>query len=267
MTYLDRILDHKRKEVESLRASRHGRELRARADAAPPARGFRAALERPGGPHLIAELKKASPSKGLIRPDYDPAQFARRYEEAGASCISCLTDERFFHGHIEHLRAARAAVRLPILRKDFILDPLQIVEARAAGADAILLIVAALERHQIEDLQGAAREMGLDALVEIHDDRDLERVFDCGAEVRMIGINNRNLSTFVVDLATTERLAPRLPAGIVIVGESGIERRSDVERLGRAGAHAVLVGETLMRRADPGEAVRELLGRDSREKN
>lgn len=264
MTYLDRILDHKREQLRALRGSARAKEIReAACETAPerPAgRRFRERVSRPGGPHLIAELKKASPSKGLLRPDYDPVRFARRYEESGASAISCLTDERFFQGSIEHLRAVRGAVALPLLRKDFILDPLQILEAKAAGADAILLIVAALERAQLEDLSFLAAEEGLDVLVEVHDEAELEAAFSSAAPPALLGVNNRNLKTFEVSLETTERLARRTPPGVALVGESGVERRADVERLGRAGACAALVGETLMRRADPGEAVRELLG-------
>lgn len=259
MTYLDRILESKRWEIAELRSSRRLAEDRTRLADLPPARGFRLALARPGGPHLIAELKKASPSKGLIRPDYDPVAFARRYEECGASAISCLTDREFFRGSIDDLIRVRAAVNLPILRKDFILDEAQIVEARAAGADAILLIVAALESTPLADLSAAAEGLGLDVLVEVHSVEELDRALACRVAPRLLGINNRNLDSFHTDLAVTEALAPRVPAGAILVGESGIAGRSDVERMAAAGVHAVLVGETLMRYPDPGDGVRALL--------
>ncbi len=260
MTYLDKILDHKRSEVAELRGSRRWGELRARLADLPPTRGFRDALDRPGGPHLIAELKKASPSKGLIRPDYDPVGFAKRYAACGASAVSCLTDARFFQGSLEDLVRVRGAIELPVLRKDFTLDAAQIDEARAAGADAVLLIVAALEPAQFEDLGAHATERGLDVLVEIHNEEELGKAQAGAFRPNLLGINNRNLSTFHTDLAVTERLAPGVPQGVVLVGESGIETRADVERLGVAGAKAVLVGETLMRYPDPGEGVKVLLG-------
>jgi len=260
MTYLDRILDHKRQEVAALQSSARLKEYRARVADLPPPRGFRAALARPGGPHLVAELKKASPSKGLIRPDYDPVSFARRYEACGASAISCLTDSAFFQGSLSDLERVRAAVDLPIIRKDFMLDDAQVYEARAAGADAILLIVAALDVSALQDLAARAAELGLDALVEIHDQAELDKALTMCPTPPLVGINNRNLTTFHTDLAVTEALAPAVPSGTTLVGESGIARRADVERMGAAGVHAVLVGETLMRFPDPGEGVRVLLG-------
>lgn len=260
MSHLNVILERKREEVAALRGSRRLVELSAEAVDAPPTRGFRAALARAGGPHAIAELKKASPSKGVIRADYQPVRFAKMYEAAGASAISCLTDERFFQGSIDDLRSVRAAVALPLLRKDFVIDGCQLVEARAAGADAALLIMAALETPLYEELSVEAARLGLDVLVEVHDRDELERAFASAAPPTILGINNRDLSTFAVDLATTEALAPLGPSSAIVVGESGVETRADVERLARAGAKAVLVGESLMRRADPGEALRELLG-------
>ncbi len=263
MSYLSEILEYKKIEVAELRSSTRYPDLRACATRLPPTRGFRAALDAPDGPHLIAELKKASPSKGLIRPDYEPVCFARRYEACGAAAISCLTDRAFFQGSLDDLERVREAVHLPILRKDFIIDECQVHETRAAGADALLLIIAALDTAQLEDLSLLAAELGLDVLVEVHEEEELECAFASAAPPRLLGINNRSLATFTTDLATTERLAPLVPEGVVLVGESGIVTRGDVERLGRAGVHAVLVGETLMRRTDPGDAVRELLGAEA----
>ena len=209
-------------------------------------------------------MKKASPSAGVICPDFDPVKIARRYEAAGASCLSVLTDEKFFQGSLEFLRAIREAVSLPLLRKDFIIDERQILEAVEWGADAILLIVAILEDAQLARFHALATEAGLAVLVEAHDEAELDRAMDAGAV--LVGVNNRDLKTFKVDLGTTERLAARLresggTAGRpLLVGESGIHTRSDVERLARAGVQAILVGESLMREADMNAKVRELIG-------
>ena len=228
-------------------------------------RDFLAALRRPkrGRPALIAEVKKASPSAGVICPDFDPVRIATDYEAAGASCLSVLTDEKFFLGSLDHLRQIRAAVKLPLLRKDFIIDERQILEAIEWGADAILLIAAILTDAQLERFHSLATEAGLAALVEVHDETELDRALAAGAE--LVGVNNRDLKTFKVDLTTTERLAARLrgsrdAAGKLLVAESGIHTRADVERLTRCRADAILVGESLMKHGDIRGKVRELVG-------
>ncbi len=227
----------------------------------PPCRGFAAALQRPAGAaiRVIAESKKASPSKGVIRSDYDPVLNAYNYLLGGASCMSVLTDERWFGGTLDDLVAVRAAVDLPLLRKDFILDERQVAQARVAGADCILLIVACLEDGQLRDLDGFARDCGLDVLVEVHDADEAARAVALGFE--LIGVNNRDLNDFSVDLATTFTLAPALRASAqVVVSESGITDRADCRRLEEAGIDAVLVGETLMRAGDPATALKRLRG-------
>jgi indole-3-glycerol phosphate synthase len=233
-------------------------------------RGFRRALEnshppaqnagrvaQPGQISVIAELKKASPSKGLIRGDFHPADLARELEIAGAAALSVLTDEEFFQGSLGNLRAASGAVSIPCLRKDFIVDEFQIFEARANSADAVLLIVAALSQGELVALSRSARARGLDALVEVHDEEELQRALDAGCD--LIGVNSRDLRTFQVDLDTALRLAEKIPAGVVRVAESGIQFAQDVERLRAAGYHAFLVGESLMRAERPGEALRRLM--------
>ena len=230
-------------------------------------RDFAGALRKPrAGPvALIAEVKKASPSAGVICPDFDPVRIAKEYEAAGASCLSVLTDEQFFQGSLDHLRQIRKAVKLPLLRKDFIIDERQILEAIESGADAILLIVAILSEAQLERFHSLAAESGLPVLVEVHDATELERALDIGAE--LIGVNNRDLKTFKVDLATTERLAHTLVAAEaeilskkILVAESGIRDRADVERLARCGAKAILVGESLIQTGNIQAKVKELLG-------
>jgi len=256
---LAEILDHKRRELEAAREREAPEVLERRAAAAPHVpRGFRAALASGPRPRVVAELKRRSPSRGEIRRTFDPVACAKAYAEAGAAAVSVLTDERFFGGSLADLGAVRAAVGLPLLRKDFVIDPYQVDEARVAGADAVLLIAAALPPDVLAALRARAAERGLDALVEVHDQAQLDAALAAGAD--LVGINNRDLRTFRVDLATTERLASRVPEEVVLVAESGIFERADVERLERAGARGVLVGEALMREPDPGRALRRLRG-------
>lgn len=254
---LDAILAHKRDEIAARRRAVPLAALRDRALYHASRRGFRAALAAGPAPAVIAELKRASPSRGTIRADYEVPSLARAYAAAGAAALSVLTDERFFQGALDHLAAARGATDLPCLRKDFLLDPYQVEEARAHGADAILVIAAAGSAGERATLLAAAAEAGLDALVEVHDQRELAWAVEAGA--RLVGVNNRDLGTFTVSLETTERLAPGVPAGALLVAESGIRSGEDLRRMSRAGAHAVLVGEAFMARPDPGAALAELL--------
>jgi indole-3-glycerol phosphate synthase len=254
---LDEILRHKRVELTRARAGAPAEDLARRARLAPqPVRGFARALRESAEPRVIAELKRRSPSCGEIRPDFDPVSCARAYEEGGAAALSVLTDERFFGGHLSMLEKVRGAVDLPLLRKDFVIDASQIDEARLAGADAVLLIVAALAPEALCALIQHARGLGLDALVEVHDEAELDAALAAGAGI--VGINNRDLRSFETDLGVTERLAPRVPRGIPIVAESGISSHADLVRLARAGAHAFLVGESLMRQPDLAVALRTL---------
>ncbi len=256
-TILDTIVASKRREVAAARERTSERELERRLADAPPARPFRAALERPDGVGVIAEVKKASPSAGVLRADFDPVAIARAYAAHGATCLSVLTDEPFFQGHLDYLRAIRRAVDIPLLRKDFILDRYQLLEARLAGADAVLLIAEVLPDPDLGRLFAAARELGMEALVELHDAEQLPRVLAAGAE--LIGVNNRDLRTFVTRLEHTLDLAPRVPPDRCLVSESGIRTRADLERLRAAGVRAVLVGESLMRAPDVGAALAALL--------
>jgi indole-3-glycerol phosphate synthase len=254
---LDDILARKREEVAARRAAVPLAALRARALHESPRRGFRAALAARPAPAVIAELKRASPSRGPIRSAYDPAAIARGYAGGGATALSVLTDGPFFGGSLEDLAAARAAAALPCLRKDFLVDPYQVEEARAWGADAVLVIVAAMSDEQARELLAAAYDAGLDVLVEVHTAAELARAAALGAT--LIGVNNRDLATFAVALETTERLAPSVPDGALLVAESGIRSAHDVRRMVRAGAHAILVGEAFMERPDPGAALAEWL--------
>ena len=260
MTILDNIAAYKRDEIAEARERISEAEIETCARAADPPRGFRAALlaartEKRIG--LIGEIKKASPSRGLIREDFDPPALARAYEEGGASCLSVLTDTPSFQGSPDFLMAAREATGLPVLRKDFMLEPYQVAEARAWGADAILIILAMVDDATAGILQFAARGWGMDALVEVHDEEELERALALGAD--LIGINNRDLKTFVTDLGVTLRLAPRIPNDKLVVAESGLAGREDLARLAEVGVTTVLIGETLMRQSDVAEATRALV--------
>jgi len=257
---LARITADKRRLVESRKAARPSSEIEAAARKASPPRGFADRLTRTvaaGRYGLIAEIKKASPSKGLIRADFDAVALAKAYRDGGASCLSVLTDEPYFQGKDEYLQAARAAVDLPVLRKDFMVDPYQIAESRALGADCVLLIMAALSDEMAMELHAAACGLDMDLLVEVHDEAELERALALPA--RLIGINNRNLKTLAVDLAVTERLAPQVPKDRLLVAESGLGGPADLARLHRAGAAIFLIGESLMREADVAAATRRLL--------
>jgi indole-3-glycerol phosphate synthase len=254
----------KRRAVAEAKARRPLAEVEALAARQPPPRGFAAALERAaaGGYGLIAEIKKASPSAGLIRPDFDPPALAHAYAAGGAACLSVLTDEPFFQGAADYLVAARQAVDLPVLRKDFMVDPWQIAESRAMGADCVLLILAALTDGEAAEMEAAARRWGMDVLVEIHDEAELDRALRLASP--LLGVNNRNLKTMVTDIATTERLAARLFAysaatGRVVVAESGLKTPADLARMAQAGARRFLIGESLMRQPDVAAATRALL--------
>jgi indole-3-glycerol phosphate synthase len=257
-TTLDRIVATKRREISAARDRVPVAELERRLSAAPPLREFQAALQVPGRVQFIAEVKRASPSAGLIRADFDPVAIARTYADHGAACISVLTDEQFFQGHLSYLERVRQAVAPPVLRKDFILDPYQLLEARAAGADAVLLIAEILDGAALPALFRQTHDLGMQCLVELYDAENLPRVLDAGA--RLIGVNNRDLRTFVTRLEHTLELAERLPPGCCLVSESGIRTRADVLRLHAAGVSAVLVGETLMRAPDIGAKLDELRG-------
>ncbi|MGY8663520.1 indole-3-glycerol phosphate synthase TrpC [Bradyrhizobium sp. UFLA05-109] len=257
---LTKIETYKREEIEAARRALPRAELEARARRAPSPRGFLSAINKKrasGSYALIAELKRASPSRGLIRSDFDPPSLARSYEAGGAACLSVLTDKPSFMGDLDSMERARAATNLPVLRKDFIFDTYQVIEARAHGADCILLIMAALDDRAANDLEAAALAYGMDVLIEVHDRAELDRALKLRSQ--MIGINNRNLRTFVTNLKTSETLAPLIPKDRLIVSESGICASTDLARLSRAGISTFLVGENLMRQSDLTAATRALL--------
>jgi indole-3-glycerol phosphate synthase len=256
---LKRILAVKAEEVAAGSAARPLRELATEAEAAPPARDFLGALQASiaaGRAGVIAEIKKASPSQGVMRPEFDPAAIARSYAAAGASCLSILTDRQFFHGEPGYLRQGRDACALPVLRKDFIIDPWQVYESRVMGADCILLIVRALGDAQLAELAGTATSLGMDALLEVHDGEELERAL--ALRPPCVGINNRDLASFHTDMCVTLGLLPKIPPGCLVVTESGIRSRADVQRMRQHGVHGFLVGEAFMRAPDPGAKLSEL---------
>ncbi len=256
---LQRILATKQREIAERQLKLSYDALQQQAHHVSPPRGFVAALRRrvaQGGAGVIAEIKKASPSKGVIREDFNVVEIARSYEAGGASCLSVLTDSEYFQGHEVFLTQARSACSLPVIRKDFIVDPYQVMEARAIGADCILLIVAALDDEQLASLHAAARAQGMDVLVEVHDGDELERALRLDLDV--VGINNRNLRSFDTSLETTIELLPRVPDGCLVVTESGIHTRDDIRLMRDHDVHAFLIGEAFMRAADPGKALAEL---------
>lgn len=258
---LEKIVARKRQEIAEAKSNRPLSELESRLAEAPPVRDFVQALRSASDVGLIAEVKKASPSAGIIREDFDPVQIARIYAESGASCLSVLTDEHFFQGHLDYLIQVRAQVTLPVLRKDFLLDPYQVVEARAAGADSVLLIAECLDNDTMARLYGKAMDLGMSALIELYEPENLERVLKLNPP--LIGINNRNLKTFITDLGHTLKLRPFIPEDCLVISESGIRTREDVLHLQAGGVKGILVGETLMRAEPISAKVRELLGRSA----
>lgn len=258
-TILDNIVATKRAEIAAAKSARPWEDLAAQLDDAPPVRSFFDALAAPGPIKLIAEVKKASPSQGIIRADFDPVAIAKTYAAHGATCISVLTDQQYFQGSLDFLRRIRDEVNVPLLRKDFVIDSYQLIEARVAGADAVLLIAECLDDCNLRKLHNEAIDLEMTPLVEFYEPENLQRVLDTGAS--LIGINNRDLHTFAVDLQHTIRLCQQLPKDVVVVGESGIRSHSDVQMLEEAGVAALLVGEHLMAQHDIGAAVESLLGR------
>lgn len=260
MNKLEEICTQKAQEVAARKAATTTSELETRASEQSSPRGFEAALRAKAGEGfaLIAEIKKASPSKGLIRADFEPAAHAKAYAKGGAACLSVLTDAPYFQGHEDYLIQARNACNIPVLRKDFMIDPWQCLEARSIGADAILIIVAALDDTQMAEIEAAARQHSMDVLIEVHDEAELERAFDV-LKSRLIGVNNRDLKTFTTSLETTERLAKLFPSDALAVGESGINTHRDLQRLSKAGVRTFLVGESLMRQENVEEATKALL--------
>lgn len=260
MNKLEEICATKREEVRARKGAKTLSDLERMAMEASAPRGFRKALEAKAvhGFGLIAEIKKASPSKGLIREDFRPHQHAMDYQAGGAACLSVLTDAPYFQGHEDYLLEARASCKLPVLRKDFMVDPWQVAESRALGADAILIIVAALDNALMREIEAAAMNLGMDVLVEVHDEAEMERAAT-QLTSRLIGVNNRDLKTFTTDLATTERLVPLAPEGALLVSESGINSHADCQRLAKSGVRCFLVGESLMRQSDVEAATRNLL--------
>lgn len=256
-TILDEILTRKHLEVAAAHDQVNLAALEARISSAPPVRGFLKALQSAKPPGLIAEVKKASPSAGLIRADFDPVAIARQYEVAGAACLSVLTDEHFFHGHLDYLRDIRRIANIPVMRKEFIIDRYQIAEARVAGADCVLLIAECLDDVQLHELYGYTHSLGMDALIELYDLENVPRVLATGT--KLLGINNRDLRTFVTSLDHTFQVQQQIPDDVLLVSESGISTNADIQRLRAAGVGAVLVGESLMKQPDIGSAVKELM--------
>lgn len=259
---LKKIIAHKQIEVAAAKTLSSLSELKLRiSDMEDVPRGFERHIREAsasGWTAIIAEIKRGSPSKGIIRDDFDPLEIASIYQDNGATCLSVLTDEHFFHGHLRYLALVRETVALPLLRKDFICDPYQIYEARAAGADAVLLIAAMLDLNQLHDFHSVAKDINLDVLLEVHDEEEMEKALQ--TDCTLIGVNNRNLRTFAMDLGTTARLARMMPSERLLVTESGINNREDIDRLAADGAQAYLIGESMMREADVGRKLCELLG-------
>lgn len=256
-TILDKILDQKRLDIAAAKARVSFEDLQSQLADAPPVRGFLSALRSAEAPALIAEVKKASPSAGLIRPDFDPVAIATEYESSGAACLSILTDEKFFQGHLDYLKAIRKVVGIPVMRKEFIIDRYQVLEARVAGADCILLIAECLDDAQLIDLYEYARELGMDVLIELYDLENVPRVMATGT--KLLGVNNRDLRSFVTSMEHTFIVRSQIPDDVLLVSESGIGTHDDILRLRRAGIGAVLVGESLMRQPSVSQAVRRLM--------
>lgn len=260
-TVLDDIVSHKKTEVQTAKDRTPAAELEAQIRSAPPVRCFRTALAANPRPGLIAEVKKASPSAGVIREDFEPVDIALQYQQAGAHCLSVLTDEKYFQGHLDFLKAIRSAVDIPVMRKEFIIDQYQILEARAAGADCVLLIAECLNDSELNDLYTFAHSLGMETLIELYEPKNLARVLATGS--KLVGINNRDLRNFETSLDHTFQLLDQIPADVLLVSESGIRTQENIARLRDAGAGGVLVGESLMRQPDIGRAVHELMGTDN----